>query len=355
MAKFIKGLLREELSACDKAGSFLQSGFWGGFKARFGWEALAFSAEWECDVSMPLLVLRRSLAPGVSLAYVPWGPELPAAFDNDEARPAILAELAGALKETLPANTVFIRFDPPWYGEKDDSSSPGFPPPFVRAGADVQPPDTVLVYLSQPMESILERMKPKWRYNARLAIKKGVTVRQAGAEEIEVFYGLLEETARRDGLAIHGIGYYRTLFESDWYDGSMPDIRLYLAEHEGDVLAGIVTLFRGWEAVYLYGASADKKRNLMAAYALQVKAMEDARASGCSEYDLFGIAPSGDPSHPMAGLYLFKTGFGGRIIHRPGSWDYPCRPLLYRVFRLAEKARKYLMTLKKRRPHNDNE
>ena len=123
---------------------------------------------------------------------------------------------------------------------------------------------------------------------------------------------------------------------------------LYLAEHEGDVLAGIVTLFRGKEAVYLYGASSDRKRNLMAPYALQLKAMEDAKAYGCSEYDLFGIPPNEDPSHPMAGLYRFKTGFGGRIIHRPGSLDYPCRPLIYHLFRAAETLRKTLRTIKKK-------
>jgi lipid II:glycine glycyltransferase (peptidoglycan interpeptide bridge formation enzyme) len=120
-------------------------------------------------------------------------------------------------------------------------------------------------------------------------------------------------------------------------------------------LAGIVTLFRGGEGVYLYGASSNLHRNLMAPYALQWKAMQDARESGCSFYDLFGIPPSDNPDHPMAGLYRFKTGFigdngaGGRIIHRPGSWDYPCRPLLTFCFKGAEKLRKKLRDLKKKK------
>ena len=41
----------------------------------------------------------------------------------------------------------------------------------------------------------------------------------------------------------------------------------------------------------------------------------------------------------MAGLYLFKTGFGGNIIHRYGAYDISLRPLLYSVFRTAEKTR----------------
>jgi lipid II:glycine glycyltransferase (peptidoglycan interpeptide bridge formation enzyme) len=82
--------------------------------------------------------------------------------------------------------------------------------------------------------------------------------------------------------------------------------------------------------------------------------MQDARESGCSFYDLFGIPPSADPDHPMAGLYRFKTGFigdngaGGRIIHRPGSWDYPCRPLITFCFKSAEKLRKKIRDRRKK-------
>ena len=352
----LKGLQKVDLAFCDEAASFLQSGFWGSFKARFGWEALAFRAEWVNNGTKPLLVLHRSLGAGLSLAYVPWGPELPAGFPAED-RNAALGEAAGLIKTFLPGNTIFIRFDPPWYAEHteyiEEKAMPlSLPRPFTRSGADIQPPDTVILDLKEGMESVFEKMKPKWRYNARLALKKGVKVHQANGEETDVFYSLLKETARRDGIAIHEVEYYRSLIENSWYNctgiGIAPDIRLYLAEHEGDLLAGIVTLFRGREAIYLYGASSDKKRSLMAPYALQAKAMEDAITFGCEEYDLFGIPPNEDPSHPMAGLYRFKTGFGGRIIHRPGSWDYPCRPLIYSLFRGAETLRKNLRTIKKK-------
>jgi lipid II:glycine glycyltransferase (peptidoglycan interpeptide bridge formation enzyme) len=88
----------------------------------------------------------------------------------------------------------------------------------------------------------------------------------------------------------------------------------------------------------------------MPSFALQWKAMEDAKAAGCTQYDLFGIPPTADPKHPMAGLYLFKTGFGGRIIHRPGSWDFTYKPLARRVFSAAEALRKGFRTLKKKKP-----
>jgi lipid II:glycine glycyltransferase (peptidoglycan interpeptide bridge formation enzyme) len=74
-------------------------------------------------------------------------------------------------------------------------------------------------------------------------------------------------------------------------------------------------------------------------YALQWRAIEDAVGSGCAWYDMFGIPPADDPSHPMHGLYRFKTGFGGSIVHRLGAWDAPVRPLAAGLFRLAERGR----------------
>jgi lipid II:glycine glycyltransferase (peptidoglycan interpeptide bridge formation enzyme) len=358
--RFIQNITAAALSVCDTAASFLQSALWGEFKSRFGWKAAAFVIEWTGCGERPLLALSRRLAPGLSFAYVPWGPELPADFPADAApRIASLAELACGLRRFLPRNTAFIRFDPPWFAAAADAAPP-LGAPFKRAAADIQPPDTALVDVTPPLPEILAAMKPKWRYNIGLAEKRGVAVQQPDERGLDVFYRLLAETAERDGIAIHGLEYYRTLFEvcreqaagvaAGMADGALnaAEPRLYTAEHEGDALAAIVVLFRGKHATYLYGASSNVKRNLMAPYALQWRAIQDAKAAGCAVYDLFGIPPTDAPDHPMAGLYRFKTGFGGKIIHRPGSWDYAYRPLACALFSAAERLRKKMRDAKKR-------
>jgi lipid II:glycine glycyltransferase (peptidoglycan interpeptide bridge formation enzyme) len=372
LGRFLKGIEPANLGVCNAAGSFLQSGFWGSFKARFGWNARPFMLDWEGGAK-PLLVIRRRLLSGFSFAYVPWGPELPEysfgpGKEGQEARLCALTELAAALHRFLPKDTAFIRFDPPWYSQGTEAPPPAGRP-FTRAGADVQPPDTVLLDLRPSLEKILGAMKTKSRYNVGLAARKGVRVRQSDFDapgggfdtDIGIFYRLLKETAVRDGIAVHGIEYYRTFFShareyAAGSSGPRPEARLYLAEYLGEPLAAIVTLFYGPEGVYLYGASSNSHRNLMAPYALQWKAMEDAKAAGCTGYDLFGIPPANDENHPMAGLYRFKTGFigggeaGGRIIHRPGSWDYAYRPLISGFFNTAERLRKKLRGFKKKRP-----
>jgi lipid II:glycine glycyltransferase (peptidoglycan interpeptide bridge formation enzyme) len=320
----------------------------------------------------PLLVLSRRIAPGIAMAYIPLGPELPADFP-DKAEAA--AELARALRSHLPRNIAFIRFDFPWINTKNTTEYTEFHgesgkkllklcvplwfinSPLKKASANIQPPDTVLVDLIPSETDILAAMKPKWRYNIGLAEKRGVVINETGVNGVDDFYRLLTETAARDGIAIHNAVYYRTLFEEcNGPQTTVPPIpiphcslRLYTATHDGDLLAALVALFRGKQATYLYGASSNIKRNLMAPYALQWKAMKEAKAFGCTEYDLFGIPPNDNPEHPMAGLYRFKTGFGGRIIHRPGSWDYPCKPALYALFSTAERLRKKVRDRRKNR------
>jgi len=328
----------------------LQSALWGRFKGRFGWEAKAFSVDWNQgaerpEAARPLLTLSRRIAPFLSMTYIPWGPELPVDFPNDpHLRAGAMDELARALRPFL--HSAFIRFDPPWFDSDGGTLLAGR---FKRTGADIQPPDTVLVDLTPPLDEILAAMKPKCRYNIGLAQKRGVIVCEQ-EDNIEVFYRLLTETALRDGIAVHNIEYYKALFEEAKGESSSTipvQLRLYTARHKNDDLAAIVALFRGKQATYLYGASSNIKRNLMAPYALQWKAMQDAKAFGCTVYDLFGIPPDENPGHPMAGLYRFKTGFGGAIVSRPGSWDYPCKPVLHALFKSAESLRKKLMQRKR--------
>lgn len=74
----------------------------------------------------------------------------------------------------------------------------------------------------------------------------------------------------------------------------------------------------------------------MASYAIHWKAIQLARLKGCLSYDLGAVSPSKDPEHPFFGLYRFKTGFGGKVVHQTGSWDYPLDEKYYNIFRNCE-------------------
>lgn len=332
----------------DLAEGFLQSAAWGAFKRATGWKASRFSVTGipvepsEIPFQLHLLLLERGLKGSFSFAYLPHGPErIPAGIPPA----AFLEALGTALESRCGPRCLFIRFDLPWYAADSVADGETAMPDRacliagsrLKAAPDVQPPDTVLLGLGISEEEILSGMKPKWRYNIRLAEKKGVVVTEEGAESLGEFYALYRATAARDRISIHPQSYYAALFDST--RGTDARVSVWVARHEGAAIAAIITLMRGSRAVYLYGASSDEKRNLMPAYALQWASIRAARSRGCAEYDFFGIPPREDPGHPMAGLYRFKTGFGGLIAHRTGCVDLPYSAPLRSLFLGAEKAR----------------
>ena len=86
---------------------------------------------------------------------------------------------------------------------------------------------------------------------------------------------------------------------------------------------------------------------------LQWNAIKDAKAYGSLYYDMYGMPPEGkNENHPMHGLYMFKSNFGGKNIHRTGTWDIPFSPL-YGFYSLLEKMRFFyfrkVKKIKKRR------
>ncbi|MDC7227253.1 MAG: peptidoglycan bridge formation glycyltransferase FemA/FemB family protein [Spirochaetales bacterium] len=357
--------------------NMLQSSFWGSLKQEFGWQAFAFSLCDDEPVAHTLLVLVRELGAGQSLAYIPHGP-MKNSGPTAESWEAS-AELAEALRPHLPGSCMFIRFDPPWgittpaiakepagYPETElsplgtqnaNTGDKSAARAFRKARMDIQPPSTVILDLNKTEDELLAGMKSKTRYNIRLAAKKGVEVRTAGIEDLPEWYELYRVTAERDKIALHGYDYYERIFElaaEQTGSGCAPELRLLQAVIDGVVEAGIITAWQGAPGVdrlatYLYGASSNNKRNYMPAYALQWEAIKQAAAAGCTGYDFFGIPPVDNPDHPMYGLYRFKTGFGGEILHRPGCWDFPYKKAAYAAFSTAEKARNYYYkTLRKR-------
>jgi lipid II:glycine glycyltransferase (peptidoglycan interpeptide bridge formation enzyme) len=288
-----------------------------------------------------LLALTRRIARVFSLAYVPFGPTPDPVRDRGE----YLRRIASALRPHLPRGTAFLRFDLPW--EKTGEEPGGGA---RKSRDDIQPPSTVVVDLTPPLDGILAAMKSKTRYNIRLASKKGVSVSEGGIEDVDPWYEIYRETGERDRIAIHAKGYYAELLRrSREYPGTAPRVMLLLARADGELLAGNIVILWKKTAVYLTGASSGGKRNLMPTYALQWEAMKIAKESGCSAYDLYGVPARPDPVHPMYGLYQFKTGFTEKVLERWGTWDVPFLPIRFRAYAAAESARLFFFRVVRKR------
>lgn len=334
---------------------FQQSDFWCDFKCAHGWSKIKYNN---------INILLRSFKKGplsFSIAYVPMAPEFSQKAEDEESYFVNLKTICSELKNTLPNNTLCIRFDIP-FDFDDVESKNNFLARFYKYSkqlnfnikkndVDIQPPDSTFVDLTKDCDTLLKEMKSKGRYNVNYAKKHGITVRAVNADDenfekdLHSFYNLYKTTAARDGIGIHPESYYEDLLKrgSAIIKGDNTDstkITLYIASHENEDLAAIITLFQEDEAIYLYGCSSNNKRNLMPTYLIQWTAICDAKDYGSKIYDFYGIPPTAAEGHPMHGLYLFKTNFGGKEVHRPGSFDVPLNGL-YNFYTFAEKLRAF--------------
>jgi lipid II:glycine glycyltransferase (peptidoglycan interpeptide bridge formation enzyme) len=179
-------------------------------------------------------------------------------------------------------------------------------------------------------------MKPKCRYNIRLAEKKGVTVR--AWDDIPAFHEMMTVTGGRDNFGVHSKEYYQRAYELFHPKGAC---QLLVAEYEGKPLASLMVFANGKRAWYVYGASNDHERNRMPAYLLQWEAIRWAKARGCDEYDLWGVPDENEETleanfesrhDGLWGVYRFKRGFGGQLKRAAQALDKVYNPLLYWLY-----------------------
>ncbi len=114
-----------------------------------------------------------------------------------------------------------------------------------------------------------------------------------------------------------------------------PDrIRIYLARHEGDLVASTIWIRVGTHTWYSYGASSTEKREVRGSNAIQWRMIQDSLAVGADVYDLRGITDTLDPDDSHIGLIQFKVGTGGEAVEYAGEWDLPINRAIYKAFQL---------------------
>lgn len=188
-------------------------------------------------------------------------------------------------------------------------------------------------------KDILAGMKEKWRYNVRLAGRKGVTVRRGdGQADLDSFYRIYETTSERDQFFIHNKQHYEDVMRL-YSEGDRA--ALFLAEYEGKAIAGIIVLCLGRWSWYMYGASSNEQRNLMPNHLLQWTGMQWAKSHSCWYYNFRGIPDVLEEGQDLWGVYVFKRGFGGHPLRFLETHDLVYQPLIYKVYmRLLEVKRR---------------
>ena len=361
---------REHLAflAAQPSASFLQTPAWGRVKSEWGRESLGWFRD-DTLVGAALVLFRRLPKVGRSLAYLPEGPVID--WDTEDLG-AWLTPLAAHLRER---GAFAVRIGPPvvtarWTAAqvKEGIADPavhrlGEVPPHERGvtGARVVSQLRALGWREQGSEGgfaagqprynfqiplvdddgkprseadVLAGMNQLWRRNIKKADKAGVVVtRGSAADDLAAFHALYVHTAGRDGFTPRPLAYFTTMVHA--LSAEDPGrITVWLAHHEGDLVAATIAIRVGTHAWYSYGASSTEKREVRGSNAVQWAMIRDALDAGAEVYDLRGITDTLDADDPHVGLIQFKVGTGGEAVAYAGEWDLPLNKLLYKAFEL---------------------
>jgi lipid II:glycine glycyltransferase (peptidoglycan interpeptide bridge formation enzyme) len=230
-------------------------------------------------------------------------------------------------------HAVFLKLEQDgWEGDSPSMQPSGY----LTSPQHIQPRSTLVVDLQGSEEAVFNRMKPKTRYNIRLAGRKEVLVRPS--EDVEDFHRVMGVTSQREAFHVHSLEYYRRAYQLFHPQGMC---ELFVADFQGQTLAAVMVFAFGRTAYYFYGASGDMERNRKPTYPLQWEAIRWALQKGCTEYDMWGIpdeATDVDDDEAEAredglwGVYRFKRGFGGMIKRARRPLDRVYNPLLYKLY-----------------------
>lgn len=330
---------------------FLQLASWGRHKEAFGWQSERVAIVEKDIIIAGTQVLFRPLPFRLgTMAYLPMGPyiasTLPLLAMEREPGDEVTTQLWPAIHTCAKRHrAAFLKWEP-----GIDLSNPlrrgdliGRPPydQFKPSPQTIQPPRTILINISDDDETIMARMNQGTRRKVRQSYKSNIRYYHAARADVNKFTALMHTTGERNAFGVHEPRYYELAYDLFIEPG---DGVLILAEHEGDILAGIMVFAVGDTAWYPYGASSNVKRNLMATYGVQWEAIQWAKSRGCTWYDFWGIpdedeaaleAQFQERSDGLWGVYGFKRGWGGQIVRSPGAWDKVYNPLIYWAYKTA--------------------
>lgn len=310
----------DEFLAKQKQSQFLQSWRWGELAKKEGAKVFRVGVEDSGELVAVAALIKKSIF-GFNYFFCPRGPVISLKVESLKVIKFLFDEVGKIAKRE---KIIFLRFEPEleignWKLE-------------IERSIDIEPSKTSIVNLQRTEGDLLAAMHQKTRYNIRLAEKKGVTVRVAGAEDFDQFWRIMKETVERDGFRLHSKEHYQKMLALD--DGF---IKLFLAEYEGRVVAAVLAGLFGDMVTYIHGASANADRNIMAPYLLHWQIMKTCQADGFKYYDLNGIDENKWP-----GVTRFKMGFGGEIVNYPGTFDLVFNKAWYNVYKVLRALRRKL-------------
>lgn len=319
----------EEFVANHPNGTITQSVRWANVKKNWKHDIIVSRAQ-DGTIKGGALILTKSIPLlGYSLLYTPRGPICD--YNDQET----LEDLLNGIQTVRKKRKGYLFKMDPYVLEKDENTISTFREigfSFTPNLADYKTVQSRHNYMlldihKKTQDELLASFHSKWRYNIRLAARKGVECRICGKEALPDFYLLYRETAIRDNFAPRALIYFANML-----DALGDYARLYMCYYNDVPVSGaIATQFAG-KTCYIYGASTAEYRNVMPNYLMQWNMMQWAIENKCHTYDFQGIPVDLSGTHPSHGVYRFKSGFKGNEMLFAGEFDMVFKPVATRLF-----------------------
>lgn len=198
-------------------------------------------------------------------------------------------------------------------------------------GAVAAPYGTYIVDLGQKEDALWSGLSSSHRRKVRMAEKANVRIR-TGVEHLEDAYVLVRDTFKRSSLPFMGLDAFRKMIT-----GLGENVRISVADYNGESQACIVVPFSRHSAYYVYGGSIPDPQS-GATNLLHWDAIRHFRGLGSKRYDFVGVRIDPQAGSKQEGLSLYKQRFGGQLV-QGYMWKYSLHPLKYRLYCLAARLR----------------
>lgn len=307
---------------------FLQSFFWSDFKRSIGWETYKIGMKKDGELIGGAVIMKFHFSKTKNFLYIPEGPVLDyKSPDAEEIFHALISEIDAVANLTGDDLTTHLRIEPRLSGD----NVPTFFKKFRKAPYNMEPRHTRMLNLDVSEEELLAKMKPKGRYNIKIAQREKVSVRtvELHKKTAELFMEVYEPTTERNKFEGKNLKYFQRLFE---HLHATQSGALFIAEYNKKILAAALVILYGNRVTYFFGGSSNKDRNKMAPYLLHWEIARYAKAHVYKWYDFWGVAPPNAKDHGWKGLTQFKEKFGGEFFEYTGAYDFIYNKKLYAEF-----------------------
>lgn len=245
------------------------------------------------------------------------------------------------------------------------------------------------------LDEVMKEMSSKTRQMIRKNEKNGVVVREGKYEDLEEFQKIMEHTSERRHFLDRSLSYYQNMYKAF---GNGEILRLYFAdlmiedklndfkqelkelensykelvrnnengkrvkeqtlkdketqiektkesitkyeelyEKYGSklTLGGVLFFIYGKEVLAFLGGAYKDYMEFQCSYSIYYELIKYAVDNKYDYYNFYGISSDLSPKDPMYGVYLFKKGFGGKVVELLGEYDLKVSGFYYFIYKVS--------------------